>query len=42
LKAERKGVFIIEVINILDIEELEFVSIVKDIIKIAFEVEYKG
>jgi hypothetical protein len=32
----------VEVISVLDIEELEFVSIVKDIIEVAFEVEYKG
>jgi hypothetical protein len=41
LKAEGKGVFIVEVINILNIEKLEFISIAKDIIEIAFEVEYK-
>jgi hypothetical protein len=42
LKAERKGVFIVEVIGVLDIEEPEFVFIIKDIIEIAFEAEYKG
>jgi hypothetical protein len=42
LKAEGKGVFIIEVVSVLNIEELEFVSIAKDIIEVAFEVEYKG
>jgi hypothetical protein len=42
LKAEGKGVFIAEVIGTLDVEELEFVSIAKDIIEIAFEVEYSG
>jgi hypothetical protein len=42
LKAEGKGVFIVEVISALNVEELEFVSIAKDIIEIAFEVEYKG
>jgi hypothetical protein len=42
LKAERKGVFIVEVINVLDIEKPEFISIVKDVIEIAFEAEYKG
>jgi hypothetical protein len=29
-------------INVLDIEELEFVSIAKDIIEIAFEAEYNS
>jgi hypothetical protein len=42
LKAKGKGVFIIEVISALNIEELEFVSIAKDIIEIAFEAEYRG
>jgi hypothetical protein len=42
LKAEGKGVFIVEVISVLDIEELEFVAIIKDIIEIAFEAEYRG
>jgi hypothetical protein len=31
-----------EVISILNIEELEFTLIIKDVIKIAFEVEYKS
>jgi hypothetical protein len=42
LKAEEKGVFIVEVISVLNTEELEFVSIAKDIIEIAFEAEYRG
>jgi hypothetical protein len=29
-------------INILNIEEPEFILLVKDIIKVAFEVKYKG
>jgi hypothetical protein len=41
LKVEGKGFFIMEVISILDIEELEFAFIVKDIIEVAFEAEYK-
>jgi hypothetical protein len=31
-----------EVINALDIEEPEFISIAKDTIEIAFEAEYRG
>jgi hypothetical protein len=42
LKAEGKGVFTAEVKGALDVEELEFVSIAKDIIEIAFEAEYSG
>jgi hypothetical protein len=42
LKAEGKGVFIVEVIGTLNIEELEFISIAKDIIEIAFEAEYNS
>jgi hypothetical protein len=41
LKAEGKGVFIVEMKGILNIEKLEFVSIAKDIIEVAFEAEYK-
>jgi hypothetical protein len=42
LKAEGKGIFIIEVKSVLNIEKLEFVSIAKDIIEIAFEAEYRN
>jgi hypothetical protein len=42
LKAKGKGVFIVEVKGVLDIEELEFVSIAKDIIEIAFEAKYNS
>jgi hypothetical protein len=42
LKAEGKGVFVVEVIGALDTEEPEFVPIAKDIIEVAFEAEYRG
>jgi hypothetical protein len=42
LKAEGKEVFIVEVKGVLNEEELEFVSIAKDTIEIAFEAEYKS
>jgi hypothetical protein len=42
LKAEGKGVFIAEVVGILNVEEPEFTFIAKDIIEVAFEAEYKG